>query len=88
MSTLVGSASLLPGGLGVADATVAGLLLLTLPAGTMDRSEAIAATLLIRFCTLWFGALLGALTLLLANRRFAEAPVVASVGISGRGERV
>lgn len=73
-STLIGSASLLPGGLGVADATVAGLLLLTLPAGAMDRSEAVAATLIIRFCTLWFGAILGVFTLLLA-RRYLEPQV-------------
>lgn len=70
-STLIGSASLLPGGLGVADATVAGLLLLTLPRGTMGQSEAIAATLIIRFCTLWFGAVVGVLTLLLARDSFA-----------------
>ncbi len=66
-STIIGSASLLPGGLGVADATVAGLLLLTLPRGTMGQSEAIAATLIIRFCTLWFGAVVGIVTLLAAR---------------------
>ncbi|MDQ3854826.1 MAG: flippase-like domain-containing protein [Chloroflexota bacterium] len=73
-STLIGSASLLPGGLGVADATVAGLLLLTLPAGAVDRSEAIAATLLIRFCTLWFGAGLGVVTLLSTGTRLGRVP--------------
>ncbi len=70
-STLIGSASLLPGGLGVADLTVTSLLLLTLGAGAMDRSEAIAATLLIRFCTLWFGVAVGLLTLVLARRQLA-----------------
>lgn len=83
-STLFGSASLLPGGLGVADASVAGLLLLTLPSGAMDRSEAIAATLLIRFCTLWFGAGVGVLTLLLARRRFEPQAGVASPDLVGR----
>ena len=68
-STLIGSASLLPGGLGVADATVAGLLLLTLPPGEMDSTQAVAATLLIRFCTLWFGVAVGLAALILSGAR-------------------
>ncbi len=46
----------LPGGIGIAEPTVAGLLvaLLHVPAGS-----AVAATLLVRFSTLWFGVLLG-----------------------------
>lgn len=87
-STLIGSASLLPGGLGVADATVAGLLLLTLPPGAMDRSEAVAATLLIRFCTLWFGAAVGVLTLLLARHRFEPDPRLTASAVAGSGEPV
>lgn len=73
-STLVGSASLLPGGLGVADATVAGLLLITLPRDVMDRPDAVAATLLIRFATLWFGAALGVVTLLATRTTFRVPP--------------
>jgi len=55
-STVVGAASTLPGGLGAAEASIAGMLalLLGLPAGT-----AATATLLIRFATLWFGITLG-----------------------------
>jgi uncharacterized protein (TIRG00374 family) len=55
-STIVGAASTLPGGLGAAEASIAGMLalLLTLPAGIPA-----AATLLIRFATLWFGVSLG-----------------------------
>ena len=55
-STIVGAVSTLPGGLGAAEASIAGMLglLLALPAGT-----AAAATLLIRFATLWFGVALG-----------------------------
>jgi uncharacterized protein (TIRG00374 family) len=55
-STVIGAVSTLPGGLGAAEISIAGMLglLLTLPAGT-----AAAATLLIRFCTLWFGVALG-----------------------------
>lgn len=57
-STVVGAASTLPGGLGAAEASIAGMLalLVGLPGGT-----AAAATLLIRFATLWFGVALGLL---------------------------
>jgi uncharacterized membrane protein YbhN (UPF0104 family) len=52
--TLVGAVSLLPGGAGAAEATIAAVLV-----QQTDREIAAAATLLIRLCTLWFGALLG-----------------------------
>jgi len=55
-STAVGGASTLPGGLGAADATITGML--TLLVG-LPVSTAAAATLLIRFATLWFGVALG-----------------------------
>jgi glycosyltransferase 2 family protein len=67
-STLVGSLSMLPGGLGAVDASVTGLLLLLVRA---SRAKAAAATLLIRFCTLWFGVAIGLLTLFLFRNRFA-----------------
>jgi uncharacterized membrane protein YbhN (UPF0104 family) len=57
-STAVGGASALPGGLGAAEATIAGML--TLVVG-LPVSTAAAATLLIRFATLWFGVALGLL---------------------------
>ena len=55
-STIVGAVSTLPGGLGAAEASIAGMLalLLSLPPGIPA-----AATLLIRFATLWFGVSLG-----------------------------
>jgi uncharacterized membrane protein YbhN (UPF0104 family) len=55
-SIVIGAVSALPGGLGAAEASIAGMLtfLLSLP-----RSVAVAATLLIRFATLWFGVSLG-----------------------------
>ena len=56
VSTLVGSVSALPGGLGAAEASITGLLLLTV---TADHATAGAATLLIRLATLWFGVALG-----------------------------
>jgi uncharacterized protein (TIRG00374 family) len=55
-STVVGAVSTLPGGLGASEASIAGMLsfVMLLPAGTSA-----AATLLIRFATLWFGVGLG-----------------------------
>jgi glycosyltransferase 2 family protein len=78
-STVVGAVSSLPGGLGAAEASIAGMLSLT--QGT-SAEVAAAATLLIRFFTLWFGVALGIgvwlisprlLTFRLANRP-AEGP--------------
>ncbi len=71
LATLIGSASMLPGGLGVADASIAGLLLTALPASLINREIAVAASLLIRFATLWFGVALGAAVVLIFWRRFS-----------------
>ncbi|HDD55455.1 MAG TPA: flippase-like domain-containing protein, partial [Chloroflexi bacterium] len=55
-STVVGAVSALPGGLGAAEASIAGMLGLLLG---LTRDTAAAATLLIRFATLWFAIALG-----------------------------
>ncbi|GAB4524312.1 MAG: lysylphosphatidylglycerol synthase transmembrane domain-containing protein [Anaerolineales bacterium] len=55
-STVIGAASALPGGLGAAEASIAGMLVLLLD---ISQETAAAATLLIRFATLWFGVALG-----------------------------
>jgi len=57
-STLVGAVSSLPGGLGAAEASIAGMLVLL---GNVPAETATAATLLIRFATLWLGVALGLL---------------------------
>lgn len=62
-STWVGGASMLPGGLGAAELTVAGLLLVTIDDPAMTSALAGTATLLIRFATLWFGVLIGIIAL-------------------------
>ncbi|MBN9391538.1 MAG: flippase-like domain-containing protein [Chloroflexi bacterium] len=67
-STLVGSVSMLPGGLGAADSSIGGLLLVAVQGIT--SATASAATLLIRFCTLWFGVTLGLVTLFVFRKRF------------------
>jgi glycosyltransferase 2 family protein len=70
-ASLVGSASLLPGGLGAAEGTVAGVL--ELLAG-QPKEVAAAATLLIRACTLWFGVALGSIALAALTRRALRSP--------------
>jgi len=66
-SSLVGSVSMLPGGLAVAEGSIAGMLLFLRI--TTAPPIAAAATLLIRFCTLWFGVGVGVVALLLIGRR-------------------
>lgn len=67
-STLFGLVSFLPGGLGTSEASSAALLV-ALVAG-MTAPIATAATIIIRFCTLWFGVSLGVLALLIFERRY------------------
>ncbi|MBC8162704.1 MAG: flippase-like domain-containing protein [Roseiflexaceae bacterium] len=67
-STLFGLISFLPGGLGVSEASSTGLLVLLVPG--LSFGAATVATLIIRFCTLWFGVTLGALALALLSRRY------------------
>ncbi len=55
-STVIGAVTALPGGLLATDASIIGMLVLLLD---MDTNTAAAATLLIRFATLWFGVGLG-----------------------------
>ena len=55
-SIAVGAVSALPGGLGAAEGSIAGMLTLLM---ALPASMAAAATLLIRFATLWFGVALG-----------------------------
>ena len=68
VSSLAGGISMLPGGLGVADASVAGMLLALVGQPDMTRATAVAATLLVRFATLWFAVLLGFVALLSLER--------------------
>jgi uncharacterized protein (TIRG00374 family) len=55
-AAILGFATMLPGGLGINEGTVAGLLVLLLGIG---KGEAAVATLLVRLATLWFGVVVG-----------------------------
>jgi glycosyltransferase 2 family protein len=69
IASLLGAVSFLPGGLGATEGTMA--ILLTQLCG-LGKDPAIAATLLVRFATLWFAVLLGVAALLLFQRRLAS----------------
>jgi glycosyltransferase 2 family protein len=71
-STFLGGLSMLPGGLGAAEAALAALL----HAQGLDTADAASATLLIRGATLWFAVLLGLLALPFLLRWLAAAKKV------------
>jgi uncharacterized membrane protein YbhN (UPF0104 family) len=73
-STLFGLVSFLPGGLGVSEASSTGMLVALVP---MALGPATTATIIIRFCTLWFGVTLGAVALAIFRRRYGDEPMVA-----------
>jgi uncharacterized protein (TIRG00374 family) len=77
-STLFGLVSFLPGGLGVSEASSTALLVLL--ARPLAQGTAAAATIVIRFCTLWFGVSLGVLALLLFERRYRHRNVTTAAG--------
>jgi uncharacterized membrane protein YbhN (UPF0104 family) len=55
LGSVVGAASLLPGGLATAEASMVGMLVVL----DYSRAVAVSATLVIRVSTLWYGAVLG-----------------------------
>ena len=79
-STLFGLVSFLPGGLGVSEASSTALLLLLLR--PLAEGTAAAATIVIRFCTLWFGVTLGVLALVLFERRYRHG----DTGVAATGQ--
>lgn len=64
-SSMVGSLSMIPGGLLVAEGSMTGLLVLN----DVTTDIAAGATIIIRIGTLWFGVLLGLITVALTGRR-------------------
>ncbi|MEI6778171.1 MAG: lysylphosphatidylglycerol synthase transmembrane domain-containing protein [Chloroflexales bacterium] len=68
-STLFGLVSFLPGGLGASEVSSVGLLVALVG---QSASAATSATIIIRFCTLWFGVLLGAIALAWFGRRHTD----------------
>lgn len=73
-ATIIGAVSGLPGGLGAAEFTIAGMLQL-LVLGYEDAGLAGMATLLVRLFTLWFAVLLGLGAAFVFRRRLFPAEV-------------
>lgn len=80
VSSVFGAVSMLPGGLGVAEASVAGMLLILLEGDGIGRGVATAATLIIRFATLWFAVFLGFAALAIISRKLRKSAVVGRPG--------
>jgi uncharacterized protein (TIRG00374 family) len=75
-STIIGALSILPGGLGLTEGSMAGLLVLI----NVPKAAATATTFIIRVATLWFGVAIGAVCLAIFERRFkpqGEADMIA-----------
>lgn len=68
-SIVIGSVSFLPGGLGVTETSLAGLLVLA----KIPRNSAVAATFIIRAATLWFAVIIGVGMLSYMQKRYAVA---------------
>lgn len=68
-ATVAGALSMLPGGLVAAEGSMIALVTVVFPIAP-SKQVATAATLLVRFCTLWLGVAVGALALLIHQRRY------------------
>ncbi|MEE9432402.1 MAG: flippase-like domain-containing protein, partial [Melioribacteraceae bacterium] len=64
-ATIVGSLSMLPGGLGATE----GSLTFLLSNNGFEKEIAVVATLIIRLVTLWFAEFLGAIALLIFSKK-------------------
>ncbi|WP_416826500.1 lysylphosphatidylglycerol synthase transmembrane domain-containing protein [Ectobacillus polymachus] len=65
-STLAGALSMIPGGLGVAEGSLTGMLLYY----GIDKSTSVSVTILIRFVTLWLGFLIGLIVYVRTRKRY------------------
>jgi uncharacterized membrane protein YbhN (UPF0104 family) len=72
LGSLAGALSFLPGGLGVAEGSMTGLIRVL---GDVSKAGAVAATLLIRLATLWFAVALGLAGLAVDEVLFRRQPV-------------
>ena len=58
-STLAGAITMMPGGIGLTEVSLTGLLVKLPCDSQVDKSMAAAATIIIRLCTLWFAVIVG-----------------------------
>ena len=67
-ASLAGAVSMIPGGLGVAEATISGLLQLF----GITSAISVGVAIIVRFGTLWYGAIMGMFVYLLFKTRFLK----------------
>lgn len=89
LGSLAGALSFLPGGLGVAETSMTGLMRIL---GDVPKASAAAAIVLIRVATLWFAVALGLVGLAVEERlarsqRIREEQAVSASGADGRTSR-
>jgi glycosyltransferase 2 family protein len=72
LGSLAGALSFLPGGLGVAEGSMTGLMRVL---GDVPKAAAVAATVLIRLATLWFAVALGLVGLAVEEWLYRRQPV-------------
>jgi uncharacterized protein (TIRG00374 family) len=77
ISTVIGAAFAMPGGLGGVEGSLVALSIQLL---ALPTAQATAAALLIRFCTLWFGVLLGVISFLLWPQLLAGSAPIQTTG--------
>jgi uncharacterized protein (TIRG00374 family) len=63
-SMILGAISMIPGGLGIQESSMAGLLILM----SLNKTQSTAATLIVRAGTLWFAVLVGIFALIITQR--------------------
>jgi glycosyltransferase 2 family protein len=68
-SSIAGAISMLPGGLGVAETSMVGIMM----GMGIPKTGAVAVTMMGRFGTLWFGVIVGLVVLLTCHRSFLQA---------------
>jgi uncharacterized protein (TIRG00374 family) len=81
LATLLGTFSMLPGGLGLAEASLTGLLMLYVPAMTLQLAA--AGTMLFRLVTFWLAIALGLGALALYLRRGQPAAGASRAALAG-----
>ena len=67
-ATIVGALSMLPGGIGTTETSMTGLLVIL----KVLRPVAVAATFIIRTCTLWFAVIIGAIFFFANHNKFGK----------------
>ena len=83
LATIFGAVSMMPGGLGTTEGSMAGLLMLESVSGPI----AVASTFVIRVCTLWFAVIIGAVALLMSRKRYSFTGERNDEGPTTKGQR-